>query len=137
MVLWNRKMTLKDVGKLRGGGFQKLARDLGVQASGMAKFMKAAQAIPDIDVNVEGDGNGLALTVMIRRLNGITEREGRIFAPKFPKPQNEGWFVEAGEAWEVTPQEMVMVGDYRFDLDCGHDGDKMFTSPEGQKVLFQ
>ena len=22
-------------------------------------------------------------------------------------------------AWDVAPREMVMVGDYRFDLDCG------------------
>ncbi len=38
-----------------------------------------------------------SLTVSLKRLNPITEREGRIFAPKFPKPQTEGWFVVVGD----------------------------------------
>jgi HAD superfamily hydrolase (TIGR01509 family) len=35
-----------------------------------------------------------------------------------PKPDPEGLLKLAG-AWDVAPQQMVMVGDYRFDLDCG------------------
>lgn len=35
-----------------------------------------------------------------------------------PKPSPDGLLKIAG-AWGVAPSELVMVGDYRFDLDCG------------------
>ncbi|WP_231422588.1 HAD family hydrolase [Pseudomonas sp. Leaf59] len=41
---------------------------------------------------------------------------GREDAP--PKPQ-PGGLLKLAAAWGVAPGEMVMVGDYRFDLDCG------------------
>ena len=41
---------------------------------------------------------------------------GRDDAPPKPDP---GGLLKLAEAWDVAPQAMVMVGDYRFDLDCG------------------
>lgn len=41
---------------------------------------------------------------------------GRDEAPPKPHP---GGLLHLAERWAVTPDEMVMVGDYRFDLDCG------------------
>ncbi|MFJ3449538.1 HAD family hydrolase [Pseudomonas sichuanensis] len=35
-----------------------------------------------------------------------------------PKPDPDG-LLQIARAWAVAPGEMVMVGDYRFDLDCG------------------
>ena len=35
-----------------------------------------------------------------------------------PKPDPDG-LLKLAAAWDVAPGEMVMVGDYRFDLDCG------------------
>lgn len=35
-----------------------------------------------------------------------------------PKPDPEG-LLHLARAWNVAPERMVMVGDYRFDLDCG------------------
>ena len=35
-----------------------------------------------------------------------------------PKPSPDG-LLKIANAWGVTPSELVMVGDYRFDLDCG------------------
>jgi len=35
-----------------------------------------------------------------------------------PKPDPDG-LLQIAQAWGVAPAEMVMVGDYRFDLDCG------------------
>ena len=34
------------------------------------------------------------------------------------KPDPDG-LLQLARAWEVDPSQMVMVGDYRFDLDCG------------------
>ncbi|MFO3674017.1 HAD family hydrolase [Pseudomonas protegens] len=41
---------------------------------------------------------------------------GRDEAPPKPHP---GGLLKLAEAWDVSPSRMVMVGDYRFDLDCG------------------
>lgn len=41
---------------------------------------------------------------------------GRDDAPPKPDP---GGLLKLAQAWDVAPDEMVMVGDYRFDLDCG------------------
>jgi antiviral helicase SLH1 len=55
-------------------------------------FAKAASMLPNITVSVE-DATALSLTVSLKRLNPLVERDARIFAPRFPKPQTEGWFV--------------------------------------------
>lgn len=49
-------------------------------------------ALPHLSVNVV-DVNALDLTVSIARLNPVTPPNYRIFAPKFPKPQSEGFFL--------------------------------------------
>ena len=41
---------------------------------------------------------------------------GREDAPPKPDP---GGLLKLAQAWDVAPPTMVMVGDYRFDLDCG------------------
>jgi HAD superfamily hydrolase (TIGR01509 family) len=41
---------------------------------------------------------------------------GRDEAPPKPHP---GGLLKLAHAWDVAPSELVMVGDYRFDLDCG------------------
>ncbi|MDY7566570.1 HAD family hydrolase [Pseudomonas sp. RTC3] len=41
---------------------------------------------------------------------------GRDEAPPKPDP---GGLLKLAQAWNVDPSQMVMVGDYRFDLDCG------------------
>ena len=48
--------------------------------------------LPDLSVNVV-DVNALGLTVSIARLNPVKQPEYRIYAPKFPKPQSEGFFL--------------------------------------------
>ena len=35
-----------------------------------------------------------------------------------PKPDPDG-LLKLAQAWKVAPGDMVMVGDYRYDLDCG------------------
>ncbi|EGO59151.1 activating signal cointegrator 1 complex subunit 3 [Neurospora tetrasperma FGSC 2508] len=109
------KMTLNQLSKStnnsRGSNqqyslLQKLARDeLGLAPAQANRFAKAAQAVPDVHVSVENVKHG-ELTVVLKRLNPITEREGRIYAPKFPKPQTEGWFVVVAD---VKRDEVVAV----------------------------
>ncbi|EON96555.1 putative activating signal cointegrator 1 complex subunit 3 protein [Phaeoacremonium minimum UCRPA7] len=77
------------------GGWNKLAKDLGVPHSQQQRFTKALSMLPNVKVSVD-DITALSITVNLRRLNPVVEREARIYAPKFPKPQTEGWFVVVG-----------------------------------------
>lgn len=53
---------------------------------------------------------GLADCFEVKHILGRDEAE--------PKPSPDG-LLKIASAWGVAPGELVMVGDYRFDLDCG------------------
>ncbi|KAL2755168.1 hypothetical protein ACRALDRAFT_2028351 [Sodiomyces alcalophilus JCM 7366] len=76
-----------------------LASRLGVPRARSPAFSKAVATLPNVAVSVpDGSVTAQGLTVELRRLNRLTERDARIFAPRFPKPQTEGWFVIVGDA---------------------------------------
>lgn len=56
-----------------------------------AQFLKGVNALPDLTLTAAGNTEELQLTM--KRGNRLLDREARIFAPKFPKPQTEGYFV--------------------------------------------
>ena len=56
-------------------------------------------ALPHLSVNVM-DVNAVSLTVSIARLNPVTQPDYRIYAPKFPKPQSEGFFLVVADPAE-------------------------------------
>jgi antiviral helicase SLH1 len=67
---------------------------LGIKAPGpRAAFVKAVNALPDITLTAGGDTENLHLTM--KRGTRLLDREARIYAPRFPKPQTEGYFVLA------------------------------------------
>ncbi|KAI0200356.1 Sec63 Brl domain-containing protein [Astrocystis sublimbata] len=98
-----------------------LAKKLGVPNSQHNRFTRALLAIPNVSVATE-NVTALSLNVTLRRLNAITEREGRIYAPKYPKPQTEGWFIVVCDkardeiiavkrvGWSQGPGQTVNVG---------------------------
>lgn len=53
---------------------------------------KAICTLPNLQVYVI-DVSALGLTVGVARLNPATQADYRIYAPKFPKPQSEGFFI--------------------------------------------
>ena len=53
---------------------------------------KAIGTLPNLSVNVM-DVNAFGLTVGVARLNPATQPDYRIYAPRFPKPQSEGFFL--------------------------------------------
>lgn len=88
-----KRMSLLDISSSEGAaGIQKVLRNLNVPEALETRFNKAATMLPNIAVNVNHI-TALGLTVNITRKNAITEKECRIFAPRFPKAQTEGWFV--------------------------------------------
>lgn len=71
-----------------------LAKQLSVPPHQQPRFAKAAAQLPNLAVSVPAaETTALGITVDLRRLNALTERDAHVYAPRFPKPQNEGWFV--------------------------------------------
>lgn len=56
------------------------------------RVFKALSALPQLRVNVD-NVNALGLTVNISRLNPAQDNDYRMYAPRFPKPQTEGFFL--------------------------------------------
>jgi antiviral helicase SLH1 len=48
--------------------------------------------IPNLKVDLH-NVNALSLTVVLNRLNSLADKDGKMYAPRFPKSQTEGWFV--------------------------------------------
>ncbi|KAI1497345.1 Sec63 Brl domain-containing protein [Biscogniauxia marginata] len=71
---------------------EELAKKLNIPNPQHSRFARTVSIIPNVKVTTE-NVTALSLTVSLKRLNPIVEREGRIFAPRYPKPQTEGWFV--------------------------------------------
>ncbi|KAI1304494.1 Sec63 Brl domain-containing protein [Xylaria venustula] len=100
---------------------EELSKKLGIPASQQNRFSRAVSILPNISIAAE-NVTALSLTVSLKRLNAIVEREGRIFAPKYPKPQTEGWFVIVCDqtkneiiavkrvGWSQGPGQSVKVG---------------------------
>lgn len=113
--------TLQQLSAMNQGQASKLARDLRIPQSQQQRFLKAASILPNINVAVEGV-TAQSMTVVLKRQNPIVERDARIYAPKFPKPQNEGWFVVVGDlardevyamkrmGWSQGPGKSVSTG---------------------------
>ncbi|EXJ80853.1 hypothetical protein A1O3_07139 [Capronia epimyces CBS 606.96] len=67
-----------------------LMNTLGIRIPNVrAQFGKAANALPDITLTSNGNTELLQLTM--KRGNRLLDAEARIYAPKFPKPQTEGY----------------------------------------------
>ena len=58
-----------------------------------AQFARAIGMLPDIELDATGTSGEGTVTVTMKRRNKLQGKEGRIHAPRFPKPQNEGFFI--------------------------------------------
>ncbi|KUI56851.1 Putative helicase mug81 [Cytospora mali] len=101
--------TLQQLSAMNQGQMSKLARDLHIPQGQQQRFLKAASVLPNLNVAVEGL-TAQSMTVVLKRLNPLVERDARIYAPKFPKPQNEGWFVVVGDLAKDDVYAMKRVG---------------------------
>ncbi|PKS08957.1 hypothetical protein jhhlp_003570 [Lomentospora prolificans] len=88
------KTALKDVAaQVTRGKVKQLATRLSVPDRFYERFSKAVARLPDVKVSVEGEPTTSGVTVQLKRVNQTLDREGRVYAPRYPKPQTEGWFV--------------------------------------------
>jgi antiviral helicase SLH1 len=96
---------LANIAAMAAPQVDKFARTLGVPQSQISRFSRAVSILPNISVSVD-NVTALALTVGIKRSNPLVERDARMYAPKFPKPQNEGYFVLVAD---VARDEVIAV----------------------------
>lgn len=75
------KHTLKD-----------LLLSIGVPANSLAQTEKVVETLPILKIGVV-DVSAISLTVNVTRLNSAMNPDYRIWAPRFPKPQSEGFFI--------------------------------------------
>jgi len=79
---------------------------LGVPAAQQSAFSRVVRGLPQIALrasNLQSDH----FVVEISRRNGLTNDNGSIYAPRFPKPQTEGYFVLVSR--EGTFEELVAL----------------------------
>jgi antiviral helicase SLH1 len=79
---------------------------LGVPATQRSAFSKATWALPQIVLRASGLQSD-HFVVEIWRRNALANPNGYIYAPKFPKPQTEGYFVLVSR--EGTSDELVAL----------------------------
>lgn len=108
--------SLLQVSGLSPRDLEPVMKALGVPQVARSQFIKATSTLPDVKVEVIGTTVG-GLTLMLSRTNRSPSPEYRIYAPRFPKPQSEGYFVvlcEEGKdevivlkrvSWQVRGQQ--------------------------------
>ncbi|MFB4391356.1 MULTISPECIES: HAD family hydrolase [unclassified Pseudomonas] len=83
-----------------------LVRELAARGCRLAILTRNARELAHVTL----EAIGLAECFPVEHILGRDEAA--------PKPSPDG-LLQIARAWGVAPSELVMVGDYRFDLDCG------------------
>ena len=69
-----------------------LARKLQLPSSTAAQFTKAASFLPNLSVSIS-NVTPTGITISLVRRNAPSKPDYQIYAPRFPKPQTEGFFL--------------------------------------------
>ncbi|KAK9435084.1 activating signal cointegrator 1 complex subunit 3 [Metarhizium brunneum] len=97
---------LSKLSVLKPNEVNQLSKKLGLKsAQQLSRVARAVSFLPNVSVSTS-DVTALSVTVNIKRINALVDRGARIYAPKFPKPQTEGWFVLVGD---ITRDEVIAV----------------------------
>ncbi|WP_060509447.1 HAD family hydrolase [Pseudomonas sp. NBRC 111124] len=87
-------------------GAVELVRELAERGCRLGILTRNARELAHVTL----EAIGLADCFQVEHILGRDEAQ--------PKPSPDG-LLKIASAWGVAPSELVMVGDYRFDLDCG------------------
>jgi len=87
----------------------RLAANVSVPARFHSQFHKAIAYLPNVKVNIS-NVNALGLAVNLTRMNPPVSPEYKIYAPKFPKPQTEGFFVVVADPGKDEIVALKRVG---------------------------
>ena len=85
-------ISLSGLHHLPRGDVSKILNDLGLPQNRQAEAMKAINTLPHLQVHVISV-SALGLTVSVSRLNPAINADYRVYTPRYPKPQSEGFFL--------------------------------------------
>mgnify|MGYP006147992429 CR=1 FL=1 len=94
------------LGSVAADGAVELVRDLHARGYRLGILTRNARELAHVTLEAIGLADCFAVDDVL----------GRDEAPPKPHP---GGLLKLADAWDVPASAMVMVGDYRFDLDCG------------------
>ena len=94
------------LGSIAAEGAVELVRELAGRGYRLGILTRNARELAHITLEAIGLADCFAIEDVL----------GRDDAPHKPDP---GGLLKLAAAWDVAPSQMVMVGDYRFDLECG------------------
>lgn len=98
--------ALSKLSTLKPNEVNSLSKKLGLKSpQQQSRLARAVSFLPNISVSTS-DVTALSITVNLKRVNALVDRDARIFAPKFPKPQTEGWFVLVAD---IQRDEVIAV----------------------------
>jgi antiviral helicase SLH1 len=126
--------TLTEMSSLPAAQLNSLPAALLIPNSQRFQFIKAASALPNLQVSVNNI-TALSLTVIIARKNAITTRDGRMYAPMYPKPQSEGWFVILADSSRDEVIAVKRVGWAAKDVERGKSGVDIGSKPVARSVI--
>ncbi|MCJ1382493.1 hypothetical protein MMC17_005606 [Xylographa soralifera] len=90
-------------------GLDRLLNKIALPSHARTPFVKSISYLPHVKVDVSSV-NALGLAVNLVRLNQPISADFKIFAPKYPKPQSEGFFVVVADGVkdEIVALKRVM-----------------------------
>lgn len=85
--------TLIEVTSTAAVDLERAGKFAGVSHGGLKRFMEPVSRLPVLKLDL-GNVNAITLEFKVRRQNSARMQQGgvRIFAPRYPKPQTEGFF---------------------------------------------
>ena len=72
-------------------------KSIGITSPTQPQVEKVIKTLPHLQINIL-DTTALSLTVSITRLNTAVQPDYRVYAPKYPKQQSEGFFLVVADA---------------------------------------
>nr|POE89847.1 putative helicase mug81 [Quercus suber] len=89
--------TLQQATTATRAELEAVLQQLHLPVAAHARVVKALSQLPQLRVAV-ADVNALGLVVQLTRLNPFQDKQYRVYAPRYPKPQTEGFFVLVSDA---------------------------------------
>ena len=88
--------SLTQVHEITKPALTRLLMSVGLDPDRQPRVEKAINILPHLKVSVT-EVKALCLTVHVARLNSASQPDYRIYAPKYPKPQSEGFFLTVAD----------------------------------------
>ncbi|KAF2208108.1 hypothetical protein CERZMDRAFT_101800 [Cercospora zeae-maydis SCOH1-5] len=93
----SRPKTLVEATTCERGVIESALKQVGLPNPSFGRVLRPLGQLPQMRI-VVSDVNALGLSVHLSRLNPVQDKDYRIYAPRYPKPQTEGYFLIAHDA---------------------------------------